>query len=179
MSQRAQMDLHIRFVDDEGFVQTRYISSAFLGRAIAEDLLKAFKDCFPHADLLKKVCQLGMDGPSVNWKMHRLFMDELAEMSDTKLIDIGSCGIHVVHGAMKSGFESSSWGIQKFIHASYYVFRHSPACQAAFTFVTKSSNFPKPFVGVRWLENLLVVEHLIPLLPLLKDFVDAVKDKAV
>ena len=79
-SQRGQMDLLVGYVDDEDFVQTRYISSAYLGRATAEDLLKAFKDCFPHVDLLKKVCQLGMDGPSFNWKRHRLFMYELAEM---------------------------------------------------------------------------------------------------
>ena len=102
MSQRGQMDLHVRYFDDEDFVQTRYISLAFLGRTAAEVLLKALKDCFPHVDLLKKVCQIGMDAPSVNWKMHRLFMDELAEMCDTKLIGIGSCGVHDLHGAMRS-----------------------------------------------------------------------------
>ena len=44
--------------------------------------------------------------------------------------------------------------------------------RAALTLGTKSLNFPKPFVGARRLENLPVVEHLIPLLPLLKDLVD-------
>ena len=57
MSQHGEMDLHVRYVDED-FVQTRCISSAFLGRATAEDLLKAFKDCFPRVDLLRKSASL-------------------------------------------------------------------------------------------------------------------------
>ena len=43
MSQHGEMDLHVRYFDED-FVPTRYISSAFLGRGTAEDLLKAFQD---------------------------------------------------------------------------------------------------------------------------------------
>ena len=46
--------------------------------------------------------------------------------------------------------------------------------------VTKNSKtFPNQFVGVRWLENRTVVEHLLSLLDDLKLFVDAVETKQV
>ena len=57
---------------------------------------------------LEKVIQLSMNGPTVNWKLLQIFKDELAEKTDSKVIDIGSCGIHVVHGALKSGFQASN-----------------------------------------------------------------------
>ena len=123
--------------------------------------------------------QLSMDGPAVNWRLLQLLKDVLAELTDSKLLDIGTCGIHVVHGALKSGFQASDWAIQRFIRSEFYVFRYSPACRAAFILVTQSSSFPKPFVGVRWLENGPVVEHLLTILPHLKTFVDAVQNKTV
>ena len=49
-----------------------------------------------------------MNGPTVNWKLLQIFKDELAEKTDSNVIDIGSCGIHVVHGALKSGFQASN-----------------------------------------------------------------------
>ena len=110
VSQKGQMDLHIRFVDSNGIVQTKYVNSAFLGRSTAEQLLIGLKDCFENdPSLLQKIEQLSMDGPNVNWKLLSLFKNELAEMPNNfKVIDIGSCGLHVVHGALKTGFQTSS-----------------------------------------------------------------------
>ena len=108
VSQRGQLDLHVRYMDSENLVQTRYISSAFLGKATAEDLMKVLKECFPNEMALEKVIQLSMDGLAVNWKLFQIFKDELAEKTDSKVIDIGSCGIHVDHGALKSGFQASN-----------------------------------------------------------------------
>ena len=60
------------------------------------------------------------------------------------------------------------------------IFNDSPARRTAFTLVTKNSKtFPNQFVGVRWLENRTVVEHLLSLLDDLKLFVDAVETKQV
>ena len=180
VSQRSQMDLHVRFIDNDDLVNSIYVTSAFMGKTTAEDLLKAFKSCFPDSLTLEKIIQLGMDGPNVNWKMSSMFQDELNGLPKAvRLIEIGSCGLHVVHGAFKAGFEKSGWEIQKFIRATYYVFKWSPSRRASFTAVTGSSSYPKPFVGVRWLENGPVAQHLITMLPLLTDFVKAVEDKAI
>ena len=66
VSQRGQMDLHVRYIASDDLVQTKYVTSAFLGRASAENLLEAFKSCFIDAGFLEKVLQLSMDGPAVN-----------------------------------------------------------------------------------------------------------------
>lgn len=68
VSQRNQMDISIRFWDDQcDKVTTRYWTSAFLGHLTANDLLQAFIDCIPN-DLRCKIIQISMDGPNVNWK---------------------------------------------------------------------------------------------------------------
>lgn len=109
ISQRSQMDLHIRFINDDNLVEAMYLTSAFLGNTTADDLLKALKSCFPDSQTLVKVIQLGMDGPNVNWKMANLFQDELNTMpKSVQLINIGSCGLHIIHGAFKTGFEKST-----------------------------------------------------------------------
>ena len=107
ISHRGQMDLHIRYIDEDNIVQTKYVTSAFLGKATAADLLRAFKSCLPGTDMIEKVVQLGMDGPNVNLKMFELFKEEMSELPGRfQPLDIGSCGIHVVHGAFKMVFRN-------------------------------------------------------------------------
>ena len=108
VSQRGQMDLHIRYIDSSNMVQTKYVTSAFLGHACAENLFTALKSCFPDDSYIEKILQLSMDGPAVNWKLADLLKDEMSSMPGSyKLLDIGSCGVHVIHGAFKTGFQKS------------------------------------------------------------------------
>ena len=46
ISQKGQMDLHVRYMDSDSIVQTRYVTSAFLGKATAAHFLDALKSCF-------------------------------------------------------------------------------------------------------------------------------------
>ena len=85
-----------------------------MGHARSNDLVKAFNDGFNELDLTKLV-EISMDGPNSNLKflseMKKLRLeDELAS-----LIDIGSCNIHVIHGAFKTGSESSGWNLHKIL----------------------------------------------------------------
>ena len=47
----------------------RYLGSEFLGHATAADLLTHFKDGITQLDP-KRLLQVSMDGPSVNWKVY-------------------------------------------------------------------------------------------------------------
>ena len=48
---------------------------------------------------LKKMVQVSMDGPSVNWKLYDNIIKERNQNYDyPALIDTGSCSLHVVHG---------------------------------------------------------------------------------
>ena len=121
-----QLDLHVRFWDNEaGQVLTRYMCSAFLGHCTAEDLLAKFQECASGL-CMSRVEQVSMDGPSVNWKFHRLLSEKLEQESGNHLIDIGSCGLHIVHTAIKDGALASTWNIRKLLSSLYFLFKDSP-----------------------------------------------------
>ena len=52
-----------------------------------------------------------MDGLSTNWK----FYDDLVRQRDAEdvpmLLNMGSCSLHVIHGAFKHGVQSSGWNV--------------------------------------------------------------------
>lgn len=67
--QEKQLDIHIRIWENDQ-VKTSYLTSEFFGHATAEDLQKCLDPViseFGH----RKLMQLSMDGPSVNWKLFR------------------------------------------------------------------------------------------------------------
>ena len=48
----------------------------------------------------RKMIQVSMDGPNVNWKLLSSIVDERQSNDDyPELLDIGSCSLHVIHGA--------------------------------------------------------------------------------
>jgi len=97
ISQRGQMDLVVRFWDScQGVVSTRYLTSVFLGHATAKDLEIKLREGLSGLSE-KNIIQVSMDGPNVNWKMLENLKDS-RDACDRELIDIGSCGLHVLHG---------------------------------------------------------------------------------
>ena len=58
--------------------------------------------------LLERLLQLSMDGPNTNWSVLKLLHEDLCEKDYPNIIDIGSCSLHVVHGAFKSGIEATN-----------------------------------------------------------------------
>lgn len=118
--------------------------------------------------------------------------------SDKKLIDIGTCSLHVIHNAFRAGHKSTGWNLSEFLHSIYYLFKDSPARRADFiritgkTFVIYRMSefrysvstylfdlgcniFAKKFCGHRWLENVDVVERAITLIPHIKQYVETVE----
>lgn len=96
-------------------VKTRYLSSVFLTSAKALD----FKDTLMKAvgnNNLFKILQVSMDGPPVNVCTRNSLSAELSAENPkgSVLLDIGSRGLHTVHGAFKHGIKSLNWLISKF-----------------------------------------------------------------
>ena len=95
-----------------------------------------------------------MDGPNVNWKFLELLTESRVEDEIPSLIDIGSCGIHVVmHEAFKTGAKASGWGVSKILKALARLFLDSPARRADYVKMTGSSLFPMSFCATRWIED--------------------------
>lgn len=87
-----------------------------------------------------------MDGPNVNLKVFKDLNQELKESFDGKaLLNIGNCGLHVVHDAFKTGMNQSKWEIMPFLRAMY-LFKDSPTRRAQYTEYTNLLLFPKNVV---------------------------------
>ena len=101
-----------------------------------------------------------MDGPSVNWLLLNLLEKQREQQELPKLLNIGSCNLHVIHGAFKSGFQSAEWNIAKLMKASCNLFHDSSARRADYVTVTECENFPYAFCSTCWVEDQKVVERL-------------------
>ena len=61
-----------------------------------------------------QICQISIDGPSIKWKFFNSVTKKREEDELPALINIGSCGLHVIHGAFKTGVEATNWNIKNF-----------------------------------------------------------------
>ena len=74
------------------------------------------------------MAQISMDGPNFNWKLYDNIVEERNWNDDyPALIDIGSCSLHVVYGAIRSGVQKTKWGIDGILKAMHNLFDDSPA----------------------------------------------------
>ncbi|XP_041929488.1 uncharacterized protein LOC121693855 isoform X1 [Alosa sapidissima] len=69
------------------------------------------------------------------------------------------------------------WNVDKILKAMHTLFHNVPARREEYEQVTKSTLFPKPFCGHRWLESLPVVERALEVWPSLMLYMDAVHNK--
>jgi len=125
--------------------------------------------------------QLSMDGPNVNWKFHDLVDSQLRKDNGTSLLNIGSCGLHIVHGAFKHGVAASGWSVDEFLMSLHWIFKDTPTRREDYEKVVKNSNPPYPlkFCKTRWIENGPVVERAIAVFHDVQNYIKAVENKTV
>ena len=165
ITQSCQMDLMVRYWDvNNSKVQVRYWDSTFLGHSAANDLLQHFNDSVESINP-SKIIHVSMDGPTVNHKFYKGLEDHREREELPKMINIGSCNLHIVHGAFKSGFESTDWGMKKLLKGCYQILHDSPARRADYITITKSNKFPLAFCSTRWIEDRPVADRLLEIWP--------------
>lgn len=174
--QQEQMDFYVRYFRRDR-VESRYLTSAFLGHTTAEHLKLKFDEATQHIDV-KKLVQISMDGPNVNWKL----LDTIAEERNSNeqypsLLDVGSCSLHVVHGAFRSGMNKTNWGLDTLLRSLHNLFHESPAKREDYTKITKSDIFPLPFCGHRWIEDKKVAERALEIWPNITTYVTEILKK--
>ena len=105
--QECQMDVNIRFWDSEKKIaQSVYYDSKFLLRPNAPNLKEAIFDSIK-ALSLGKFLHLAMDGPSTNWNVLEFVNEYLIDNGFVKTINIGSCSLHILHGAFQTGIQKT------------------------------------------------------------------------
>jgi len=148
-TQTSEMDLYIRFWDDlDDSVKVRYYDSSFLGHGKHTDILNHFNELTKN---LKSEClyQISMDGPNVNLKFFQEFSAKFKVENYHSLVDIGSCSLHIVHGAFRTGAEKSEWSLKKLLKGAYTILHNTPARREDFESVTGSSTYPLSFCSTR------------------------------
>ena len=77
-----------------------------MGHTTANDLLQHFTNItepMNHSSII----HLSMEGPSVNHKFYRDLKEYRERVKLPEMINFGSCNLHTLHAAFKSGFEST------------------------------------------------------------------------
>lgn len=181
VAQKGQMDIVIRFWDNSSQeVSTRYVTSTFLGHATSGDILTAFTSAISDQNLdIRKMIHVSSDGPNVNLKFTRELKATLAatDPDAPELFEIGTCALHIVHGAYKSAHNACAWQVHSFLRSLYYLFKDFPSRRADYEAITKSSVFPLRFCAIRWVENCKVLQRATEMLPCLKKYIDGISKK--
>lgn len=76
--------------------------------------------------------------------MKELQKDHSKHEEEKSLVDIGSCSLHVVHNAAKTGFQKAEWKI-KLIRALHNLFNYNPSRRKDYGNASGSEVFPLPF----------------------------------
>lgn len=161
----CQMDVNIRFWNNiKNIAETSYLTSKFLLRPNAENLKK---DIFASLEPLEKskFIHLSMDGPTVNWNVLQLVDDELDSMGHSKTLNIGSCSLHILHGALGTAISSTDWNFAKLLKAMFKIFDESPARSDVYLKEGSSEKFPIKFCETRWIEDEKVADRALEVWP--------------
>ena len=152
--QRGQMDVLVRFWNNEKTIaESRYLTSEFLGGAKAEQLLEAFEKAVASKLGPSNLLQVSSDGPNVNLLFLQL-LEEKQRFNDLpSLLNIGTCGLHTIHGSLKAAVKAMDWSIGKVLKAMWKILDETPARRDIFEKITETNVYPLPYCGHRWCEN--------------------------
>ena len=177
--QMKQMDVMIRLWHDSE-IETRYLTSEFLGHATASDVTERFESVFSQHGLNKaNLLQVGMDGPNVNWSIYNTINCDLLDNHGVSLLHAGSCGLHTLHNAFRRGCEASGWDIEQVISSAWTLLHDCPARVEDYYLITGATVLPLKFCRHRWLENEAAANRLIELVPAFQLFVKAAEEKKI
>ncbi|XP_027140125.1 uncharacterized protein LOC113746890 [Larimichthys crocea] len=115
-----------------------------------------------------------MDGPNVNWKAFSLLQKEMQKQVDRSLLNIGSCGLHILHNSFREGCKTTGWDIEHTLSSLYWLFHDCPARHEDFVTATGCSTVMLKFCKHRWLENVTVTDRALKLWPYVQIYVERV-----
>jgi hypothetical protein len=163
--QKGQMDIIVRFWNHESNeVFTRYLDSQFLGGANSKQLLKSFNEGVSQLNI-QKMIQISSDGPNVNLKFLRLVKEDWELNEYPALLDIGTCGLHTVHGSLKTSVNNSEWKLGEKLKAMWKFLNECPSRREIYENVAENKVYPLPYCGHRWCENQNCCERAANIFP--------------
>ncbi|XP_072564149.1 uncharacterized protein [Paramormyrops kingsleyae] len=171
--QAKQLDMHVRLWDGSE-VKTKYIGSEFMGHSSAQDIVEKISNLLSETGI-KNLVQISMDGPNVNWKVFETLQKQVQNDVRKSLINIGSCGLHILHNAFRHGCKSAGWEVEHGLSSLYWLFHDCPARHEDFVTATGCDTPMLKFCKHRWIENVNVSERGLLLWPHVKKYIDMVE----
>ena len=101
--------------------------------------------------------------------------EDVKKQTGKKLLNVGSCGFHVIHNSFRDGRSVAEWDVETFLTRVRWLFKDSPAHREDYTSVTRSNSFALDFCRHRWLENVPIVEGAVEIIPFVVQYVTAAK----
>ncbi|CAF3741579.1 unnamed protein product [Rotaria socialis] len=120
-----------------------------LGHATADIVSRSIIDSLKSDEVdITKMLMLGGDNPNVNIAIEDILYKKVTAERKKKsssvpllgLISIGSCPLHIIHGAFRKGFKSTAWFIDESINDIWCWFSRSSARQGDFITTGTSIN---------------------------------------
>ena len=159
--QEEQMDISVWFWDDiTGETVTRCFDSRFFKRQNADNILEELLKATTNLPT-KSLSMLSMDGPNTNWSVHKKLKNIRSCEKVPQLFEVGSCGLHVIHGAFQSGVKTTGWEIEKNFKGMWRLFHDSPARRDTYITINRSDQFPLMFCQTRWVEDVPVATRAL------------------
>ncbi|KAE8278809.1 hypothetical protein D5F01_LYC22384 [Larimichthys crocea] len=93
---------------------------------------------------------------------------------DRSLLNIGSCGLHILHNSFREGCKTTGWDIEHTLSSLYWLFHDCPARHEDFVTATGCSTVMLKFCKHRWLENVTVTDRALKLWPYVQIYVERV-----
>ena len=106
------MDLFIRYFKNVTHqVSSRYLSSSFMAHSTTEDIIENLEASSETkmSSLLRKFQWVH---PNVNWSILQKLTSNRHDLFNTTMLFLGSFGLHVINGALKTGHVTVKWKAQ-------------------------------------------------------------------
>ena len=93
------------------------------------------------------------DGPNANLLFLKNLNEQRQEEELDPLIDIGTCGLHIIHGSLKAGAKASGWELNNLLKSMWQFLHDSPIRRETYENIAETLEYPLQFCGHRWCEN--------------------------
>ena len=186
-------------------VSSRYITSSFLGHARADDLLEETMKELVQVEGMNSLTSISMDGPNVNLKFRGMLAKSVKEECGNCLLNVGTCGLHIIHNAFRKGHKEADWEVESFLSSLFSFFDQTSARREDYTastskwnsmmplvvalsttllfilahiclcIISESTKFPLQHCNHRWVENVAVAERAVEMWPSVKSFLGSLE----
>ena len=108
---------------------------------------------------------LSIDGSNTSWSVHEKLKNirsrEEVPQEVPQLFEMGSCGLHAIHGAFKSRLKTTGWEIEKKFKGIWRLFYGSLARRDTYITINRSDQFSLMFCQTRGVEDVPVATRAL------------------